>query len=1407
MAQAALGKSAPGSPGKVAAPQNNEENLGQSNLGSDHDFTPGDDAVFSDTEHQAPPAKKAKNDNSSTGAQFCPDEEASGGEPDVEGLDFHADRDEEDVMFDEEQNTLEEGEFDAAKEEDSDGSSGDESNSSSEDSETHHSKSSTSNAVSEPTSLSLFDPLKSVKEKQWSLPTHMGDFVEQYFTQWVDEAVVRKEILEANPVPAHDRVRTLKLEADMINLLPPRSRPGATKQDHNAKRCQDKIIDVLGPLSKAWSIVDKRKRKQSDVNLAELIEKSVFLLGQAFVMTNYFRRTAILSRFLGKEKEAATLTRKNGELLAKNKTSLFGSTFYKALYKRAKGTKQLNEIRRELGHKPNQGFKPKTAPTPRPQPKQRKRDYNSGYNSGNRGQQQSQPFPRGPPHQQRSGGGNYQKKGKHRKDRYVCSTSSLSSTKFGGNAGFDTHSKGSHSHRGDKPKSGHTPAYSSTYCGQGSRLLVKLVKVDRRPSSPRQCQGSHARPSATTVPKQATILAKDGQNRAGSNGQRDSHSLVKGGNRTGSTGQYSVPKPPISQREERRIVPSHHKPQRSKPVCSLPPFQNGGYPHVNSTSSKKRLVHKSRPKGCILLHSHCKRTQEVSQVHVGGEHIPIQSSSLRSGVSPQNIHKAAETSSQLTKTTGNKTPNIPGRPDCAKSKQEPPGKGQGHTYLVAASSGSGDKLSQISPNTNPNNRVLRVPVTHKLPDPVTSNGEVEGNPSGMQGYAEPEDHDSASVGPADGETQCNNPGSAPSTTAPPLSSDAPDKGALKGQSDLRISSQPNTSMQGGAPLVVNTAGGVERQVPHVPLPGPNHNHRCLKEGLGGGVQPLNSPGVMESGGGTGTHQCARTQGSRVGAEVFHKELSRGSCTPEAGQQHSCSPDNKDGHNQVDSPIGGNQTDVALRTAERDHPYCRTSTRRKECHRRLSESGISGLQQLDPGQISVPTDSESLGTTRSGSFCGQTQSPAKKLHELEARSGFHPDRCLPDKLAEPEGVCIPPILSNRPQSSKDPERQSNSSLDNPNLAEPSVVSNTAGDVNSSPNTTSIHGKSPDKSQRRDSSSTRKPNPPASGLDGFRSKLLREGFSRGSAELLLQSWRPGTQSTYNTPWNKWSSWCEERSINPFSTTVANIGNFLAELFDQGLEYRTLNVYRSAVSAFHVNIDNTPIGSHPLIKKLMTGVFNQKPPKPRYTGTWDVNKVLRQISNMGENETLCLKDLTLKTSMLLAITTACRGSELQKLNPMFISWQGNEMGITIDKVTKTSRPNKPHVQITLKQYPLDTKLDVVGAVQTYLERTEELRTSVRQKSHLLLSFTKPHNPVAPCSIGRWLKTIMEMAGVDTSVFKAHSTRSASTSKAKAQGLSVEQIVNRAHWSTAATFYRFYHKDVITDDTASFEETVLQM
>ena len=78
------------------------------------------------------------------------------------------------------------------------------------------------------------------------------------------------------------------------------------------------------------------------------------------------------------------------------------------------------------------------------------------------------------------------------------------------------------------------------------------------------------------------------------------------------------------------------------------------------------------------------------------------------------------------------------------------------------------------------------------------------------------------------------------------------------------------------------------------------------------------------------------------------------------------------------------------------------------------------------------------------------------------------------------------------------------------------------------------------------------------------------------------------------------------------------------------------------------------------------------------------------------------------------------------------------------------------------------------------------------LFLSVNKPHKPISPSTIARWLKTILSKAGVDTEIFKAHSVRSASTSAAAMAGITTEDILKAADWSSETVFQKFYHKPV---------------
>ena len=95
------------------------------------------------------------------------------------------------------------------------------------------------------------------------------------------------------------------------------------------------------------------------------------------------------------------------------------------------------------------------------------------------------------------------------------------------------------------------------------------------------------------------------------------------------------------------------------------------------------------------------------------------------------------------------------------------------------------------------------------------------------------------------------------------------------------------------------------------------------------------------------------------------------------------------------------------------------------------------------------------------------------------------------------------------------------------------------------------------------------------------------------------------------------------------------------------------------------------------------------------------------------------------------------------------------------------------------------------------------------MLLSYVNPHKEVVPCTIAGWLVEFMKQSGIDTSRFKAHSTRGASTSKAKALGLSFKEILEMARWKKETTFRRHYLRDIVASDKDqnTFQETALNI
>ena len=124
-----------------------------------------------------------------------------------------------------------------------------------------------------------------------------------------------------------------------------------------------------------------------------------------------------------------------------------------------------------------------------------------------------------------------------------------------------------------------------------------------------------------------------------------------------------------------------------------------------------------------------------------------------------------------------------------------------------------------------------------------------------------------------------------------------------------------------------------------------------------------------------------------------------------------------------------------------------------------------------------------------------------------------------------------------------------------------------------------------------------NTTASRMRYLRDRFKNQNLSERASELLLASWQQNTWKTYDSLFGKWLVWCCRRNTNPIAGDINEVVNFLADLFEQGYQYCSLNVYRSAISSVHEKVDGYEVGQHTLVTCLINGAFHERPPQPRY------------------------------------------------------------------------------------------------------------------------------------------------------------------------------------------------------------------
>ncbi len=406
---------------------------------------------------------------------------------------------------------------------------------------------------------------------------------------------------------------------------------------------------------------------------------------------------------------------------------------------------------------------------------------------------------------------------------------------------------------------------------------------------------------------------------------------------------------------------------------------------------------------------------------------------------------------------------------------------------------------------------------------------------------------------------------------------------------LRVHILPHPTGRGGAPLVGGTLYQLKWAEPHSSQRDNDDRDRCVDSRMGCDMWSSPDRRSMVKTGTNAPHQLPIAPSSHTGSEL----LCQGQGSPihlaKDGQCCSTALHQQDGRNIIPGTHQVGQGILSLVHGEEHLPLSRTPPRCTEDHSGRRVQGYEGQDRLDALPPSLPPDQAKEGPSGGGPICNPFDDPAANILQLETRPSGNSNECLHPGLVADQGVRQPSMEPDRQSPLTSSAPASRTCLGSPDMESPTVVPSPTGDADGNPSANSSGGGANPPYQPA------RGNPPTSHVGYLRERYKECQLSEEATSLLLSSWRQKSSKSYDSLFGKWVSWCGERNADPISDPIGDVVNFLAELFQKGYQYRSLNAYRSAISSVHIKVDGYDVGQHPLVSRVLKGAFHTRPPQP--------------------------------------------------------------------------------------------------------------------------------------------------------------------------------------------------------------------
>ena len=216
----------------------------------------------------------------------------------------------------------------------------------------------------------------------------------------------------------------------------------------------------------------------------------------------------------------------------------------------------------------------------------------------------------------------------------------------------------------------------------------------------------------------------------------------------------------------------------------------------------------------------------------------------------------------------------------------------------------------------------------------------------------------------------------------------------------------------------------------------------------------------------------------------------------------------------------------------------------------------------------------------------------------------------------------------------------------------------------------------------------------------------------------------------------------------------------------------------------------GKHPIVTRMLKGIFRTRSALPRYICIYDAEIVMEFLKSLPSWEEITLKWLTLKLVILLVLSSSHRCQTLNSLPIEHMDTNIQQVTFYIPKVIKKATTMFHPKPIILQAFPADERICPVRNIVEYIKASEKFR-----KSKILLLSCYSHEPIETQTISRYVKLALKAAGINIKIFTAHSTRHTSSADKFMKRLSLNDIIKKGGWKSSSLFRRFYNLPVINN------------